>query len=102
MKTIVLAIALMTGAGMTTYAQQATTMNAPIERIAQQEDVFVKISFDDLNDNVKAAITKLAEEYNIKELAYNVEKKLTKVTLTSKADDSETEVILDDEGKTIQ
>lgn len=102
MKTIVLAIALMVGTGVTTYAQQEMSVNTPIESVAQQEEVFVKIAFDDLNDNVKAAITKLAEEYNIKELGYNVEKKLTKVSLISKADESESVVILDDEGKEVE
>lgn len=101
MKTMALAIALMLGVGMSTYALQEATAKTTIESVAQQEDVYVKISFDDLNSSVQSAITKLSEEYTVKELAYNVEKKLTKVTLISKADQSEKIVILDDEGKEV-
>lgn len=102
MKTVVLAIALMIGAGITTFAQAEVTEKATIENVVLQEDVYVKISFNDLNSNVQNAITKLSEQFTVKELAYNVEKKLTKVTLVSKADESEKIVILDDEGKTIE
>ncbi|WP_085534977.1 hypothetical protein [Massilibacteroides vaginae] len=102
MKTMVLAFALTLCAGISTYAQQDVAEKSTIEYVAQQEDVYVKISFDDLNSNVQNAITKLSEEFTVKELAYNVEKKLTKITLVSKADESEKIVILDDEGKAIQ
>lgn len=101
MKTMVLAIALMVGVGMTAYAQQEAPVKAAIENVAQ-EDAYVKITFDELNSNVQAAITNLSAENTVKDLAYNVEKKLTKVTLVSKTDESEKIVILDDEGKEVQ
>ncbi len=102
MKTMVLAIALLAGGGMSTYALQETSVDTTSISVTQQEDVYVKISFSDLNSNVQNAITKLSDKYTVKELAYNAEKKLTKVTLISKEDESQTVVLLDDEGKQIQ
>lgn len=99
---MVLAIALLAGGGMSTYALQETSVDTTSISVTQQEDVYVKISFSDLNSNVQNAITKLSDKYTVKELAYNAEKKLTKVTLISKEDESQTVVLLDDEGKQIQ
>lgn len=65
------------------------------------EDGFVEVKTEDLNDNVKKAIEAYSETDTVKTLAYNTEKKLTKVVFVSKADNSEKEVIFNDEGKEV-
>jgi predicted Zn-dependent protease len=68
---------------------------------AQQDDSYANINFEDLNEKVQQAVQKLIDRYDISSLQYNAEKKLTKVTATSKEDQSVKTVYFDDEGKEV-
>lgn len=63
---------------------------------AQQDDSYANINFEDLNEKVQQAVQKLIDRYDISSLQYNAEKKLTKVTATSKEDQSVKTVYFDD------
>lgn len=67
----------------------------------QQEDGFVNVKFEDLNEKVQAAVRSMLDQYDINVLQYDAEKKITKVTATNKEDQSEKIVYLDDEGKEV-
>jgi len=81
-----------------TMEQQAPT--AEIFAV-MQDDGFADVKFEDLNENVQKAVRSFTEKYDINSLQYNAEKKITKVTATSKEDQSEKIVYLDDEGKEV-
>ena len=68
---------------------------------AQQDDSYANINFEDLNEKVQQAVQKLIDRYDISSLQYNAEKKLTKVTATSKEDQSVKTVYFDDEVKEV-
>ncbi len=68
---------------------------------AQQDDSYANINFEDLNEKVQQAVQKLIDRYDISSLQYNAEKKLTKVTATSKEDQLVKTVYFDDEGKEV-
>lgn len=68
---------------------------------AQQDDSYANINFEDLNEKVQQAVQKLIDRYDINSLQYNAEKKLTKVTATSKEDQSVKTVYFNDEGKEV-
>lgn len=99
MKKIILAIALITSVGFFSEAKVQQDNDTMIETSVSQDDGFVTIKIEELNVKVQAAINSYSEEYNLKSLAYNVEKNLTKVTLESKDGQSSKTILLDDEGK---
>lgn len=68
---------------------------------AMQDDGFVNVKFEDLNEKVQAAVRSMLDQYDINVLQYDAEKKITKVTATNKEDQSEKIVYLDDEGKEV-
>ncbi len=74
---------------------------AAVGEVAQAQDEYVDVKLESLNAKVQAAINAYQEAYSTKSLAFNAAKNLTKVTLVSKADQSEKEVILDEEGKEV-
>lgn len=101
MKKIILAVAFIAGIGLFTEAkaQQGNETTVTIEASTSQDNEFTDVKIEDLNENVQATINGFSEEYTVKALAYNTDKKVTKVTLESKEDQSEKIVLLNDEGK---
>jgi len=66
-----------------------------------QEDGFVAVKLEDLNENVQKAINTYSETNTVKELAYNAENKQTKVTLVSNSDKSEKTIVLNNDGQEV-
>lgn len=100
MKSMMLAIAIVLGTSAFVNAQSSISENNAIVAISQtNDDGYVEVKFEDLNEKVQEAIKGYTELYDVTALAYNAEKKHTKVTLSLKADQSAKVVILDDEGK---
>ncbi len=62
------------------------------------DDGFVEVKLEDLNEKVQAAISALAEMYDIDAIFYNAEKQVTKVKVTSKEDQVEKKIYFDNEG----
>lgn len=103
MKTMMLAVALMMGVSAFAIEEMPVlperTMMTVVQVGQTTPDGFVPVKVEDLNEKVVAALKVYAETNDITALAYNAEKKLTKVSLTSKADGAQKVVVLDDEGK---
>ena len=64
-------------------------------------DEFKDVNLEDLSEQVREAINAYQEAYTTKSIAYDEATKQVKVTLISKADESEKVVILNEEGKEI-
>ena len=101
MKRVVLSVTIALGAIM--YANAAEyIVNANIGVVTfQEEDGFVEVKFEALNEKVQKSIKELEEVCNITDLAYNKDKKQTKVNLIVKENNAAKVVILDDEGKEV-
>lgn len=85
-------------------AEESMEQEAPSAEtfaVMQQEDGFVNVKFEDLNEKVQAAVRSMLDQYDINVLQYDAEKKITKVTATNKEDQSEKIVYFDDEGKEV-
>lgn len=84
-------------------AESTMQQQAPSAEIfaAMQDDGFVNVKFEDLNEKVQAAVRSMLDQYDINVLQYDAEKKITKVTATNKEDQSQKIVYLDDEGKEV-
>ncbi len=90
--------------GTSAYAGNVTsvendTVKVAVTQTTGDEDVYVDVKLEDLNEAVQTAIKGFMEDYDVKTLGYNTEKQLTKVTLSAKADQAEKIVILNDEGE---
>lgn len=103
---MILSLAVMAGVSVFANAGNVNgevfTNKAEIVASLDQEDGFVEVKLEDLNENVKKAVEAYSETDTVKTIEYNAEKKLTKVTLVSKADSTEKVVTLDDEGKEVK
>lgn len=64
-----------------------------------QDDGFVAVKVEELNEKVQATIVALGEAYQIDALFFNAEKQITKVDATNKDDQSKKMFYLDAEGK---
>lgn len=69
--------------------------------VSQDDDGFVTVKFDDLNENVQKAISALIQTYELNALEYNADKQVTKVKATSKEDQTEKTFYFDNEGKEV-
>ena len=67
----------------------------------QEDDGFVDVKLENLNEAVQGVILVLAEENDLTSLKYNAEKEVIKVVLSSKEDQSEKTVYLNNEGKEV-
>lgn len=106
MKKIVLTIAMVLGIctfvnAQVTPTKQATETTASTAVQTIHDDGFTKVEMNALNEKVQTAIKENYTDFTVKALAYNAEKKLTKVNLVSK-EGKETIVILNDEGKEVK
>ena len=67
-----------------------------------QNDGFVEVKLEDLNENVQSAIREIGNTYDISTITYSSDQKITKVKSKSKADQTEKVFKFDDEGKELQ
>jgi chromosome condensin MukBEF MukE localization factor len=103
MKKVILSIALAaSGIFTSTSVQAANTVNTtnekPIIEVTFDDDGFVDVKFEELNEKVQAAINALKETYDIDVIKYNAEKQITKVKVTNKEDQSQKKIYFDNEG----
>lgn len=102
MKKVILSIALIAGIVATANIQAANSINEqPIIEVTFDDDGFVDVKFDDLNEKVQEAVKGLAQDYDLNALKYNAEKQLTKVEATKKEDQSPITFYFDAEGKEV-
>ncbi len=100
MKLMMLAIAIVFGTSAFASVQSSSSENNATVAISQaNDDGYVAVKLEDLNEKVQASINGYSELYDVTALGYNADKKFTKVTLSLKSDGSIRVVILDDEGK---
>src|SRR5690606_27453316 len=103
MKKVILIIALVASLIAMSNVQEMNAMSEqPTTAIIWGDDGYVDIKFEDLTLAVQASVTSFKLEYDVKALKYNAEKKLTKVVLIKKDDQTAKTVYLDDEGKKVK
>ncbi len=102
MKKIILSVAIIAGVITTTSIQTADAGERPIVNVVYENDGFVDVKLEDLNEQVQTAINELTSEYDIQALKYSNEKKLTKVKLTKRDDQSSKTVYFSDEGEQVE
>ena len=103
MKKVILIIALVASLIAMSNVQEMNAMSEqPTTAIIWGDDGYVDIKFEDLTLAVQASVTSFKLEYDVKALKYNAEKKLTKVVLIKKDDQTAKTVYLDDEGKRVK
>ncbi|MDO5665234.1 MAG: hypothetical protein Q4G63_08270 [Bacteroidia bacterium] len=102
MKKVILSITLIAGIFATASIQATnSTFDQPIIEATFDDDGFVNVKFDDLNEKVQEAVRSLTQEYDFNALKYNAEKQLTKVETTKKEDQSQKTFYFDIEGKEV-
>ena len=106
MKKVILSIALAaSGIFTSTSVQAANTVNTtnekPIIEVTLDDDGFVDVKFEELNEKVQAAVRSLVQDYDLNALKYNAEKQLAKVETTKKDDQSQKTFYFDAEGKEV-
>ncbi|MDD4778401.1 MAG: hypothetical protein PHV53_08960 [Fermentimonas sp.] len=102
MKKVILSIALIAGVFAMTGLNTANAAEQPSIIITLEDDGFVDVKLEDLNEAVQNAIQEISATYDVKSIKYNNEKKITKVTASKKEDQSQKVFILDDEGKEVK
>lgn len=101
MKKVILSMALVAGVSFTTL-QASNVLNSSMVSISQtQDDGFVDIKFEELNEKVQAAVRTVNETYELNSLKYNAETQQTKVEATKRDDRSQKVFIFDNEGKEV-
>lgn len=97
---MMMAVALIVGT--TAFANVESTSTIDINEVSivqTNDDGYASVKLEELNEKVQATIQTYVETYEVAELTYHAERKLTKVTLVDRTDHSEKVVVLDDEGK---
>ncbi len=105
MKKLVFLITILLGIFVSTYARtsQETNTVQTFETMQQPGGTkYIGVRFDDLNPRIQATIDGYRGTYTVKALEYCMQKKLTRVTLVSKADKKERIVILDEAGTKVE
>lgn len=101
MKKIILSIAIIAGVITATHIQTVNAGERPIVNAIFDDDGFVDVKLEDLNEQVQTAINELTSEYDIQALKYSSEKQLTKVKLTKRDDQSSKTVYFNNEGEEV-
>ena len=102
MKKVILSFAIIAGIIATTNVQIVQAGERPIVNTVFEDDGFVDVRLEDLNEQVQQAINALSDEYDVQALKYNAEKQLTKVKLTKRDDQSSKTIFLDAQGKEVE
>lgn len=101
MKKIILSIAIIAGVITATHIQTVNAGEHPIVNAIFDNDGYVDVKLEDLNEQVQTAINELTSEYDIQALKYSSEKQLTKVKLTKRDDQSSKTVYFNNEGEEV-
>lgn len=102
MKKMILSFALIAGMFLITNLNVANASEKPSISIVTEDDGFVEVRLQDLNEKIQASINELTTEYDVKTLKYNEEKKLAKVVLIKKDDQSTKKVYFNENGEKIE
>ena len=102
MKKMILSIAVIAGMFLMTNLNVATASEKPSISIVTEDDGFVEVRLQDLNENIQTSINALTSEYDVQTLKYNEEKKLAKVVLIKKDDQSTKKVYFNENGEKIE
>ena len=102
MKKIILSIAVIVSMFLMTNINIANASEKPTISIVTEDDGFVEVNLQDLNENVQASINSFTNEYDVKSLKYNAEKQLTKVELIKKDDQTSKKVLFNDSGEKVE
>jgi predicted Zn-dependent protease len=103
MKKVILSFALIAGLGTLTSVNASIISNDEANVITVwQDNGFVNIPVDSLNEKVKAAVAAVAQEYELNSLQYNAQKQITKLEATNKSDKTVKTFYFDAEGKEIK
>lgn len=83
---------------------EAVEQEAPSAELSgvSQDNGFVVVKFEELNEKVQEAVRTLAATHDITSLKYDAEKAITEVKGTSKEDQSEKVVYLNAEGEVVE
>ena len=102
MKKVILSFAIIAGIIATTNVQTVQAGERPVVNTVFEDDGFVDVRLEDLNEQVQQAINALSDEYDVQALKYNAEKQLTKVKLTKRDDQSSKTIFFDAQGKEVE
>ena len=102
MKKMILSIAVIAGMFLMTNLNVATASEKPSISIVTEDDGFVEVRLQDLNEKIQTSINALTNEYDVQTLKYNEEKKLAKVVLIKKDDQSIKKVYFNENGEKIE
>ncbi len=98
---VALAVAACAFASAQAPQQQTTAKKAEATNVAQQDE-YKDVKIETLTPKVQEAVKAFEKTCTVKSIGFNETKKLTKVTLVSKADKSEKVAILDETGKEVK
>lgn len=103
MKRIILSIAISMGVftfvnAQTATAEQVNVQTTEAAAIQTDNDGYEEVKIETLNEKLQTAIKENYKTFTMKNLAYNAEKKLTKVTFVT-PEGTQKIVILNEEGK---
>jgi predicted Zn-dependent protease len=102
MKKVILSFAVIAGLGTITSVNASNISNHEANVIAVwQDNGFVDVTLDSLNEKVQASIIDVLQEYELNSLQYNAEKGITKLEATNKSDQTVKIFYFDAEGKEI-
>src|SRR5690554_8161689 len=102
MKKVILSFAIIAGIIATTNVQAVQAGERPVVNTVFEDDGFVDVRLEDLNEQVQQAINALSDEYDVQALKYNAEKQLTKVKLTKRDDQSSKTILFDARGEEVE
>jgi hypothetical protein len=106
MKRIILSIAISMGVftfvnAQTTPKEQVNAQTTETAAIQAANDGYKDVQIETLNEKLQTAIKENYKTFTVKNLAYNVEKKLTKVTFVT-PEGTQKIVILNEDGKEVK
>ncbi|MDR2921614.1 MAG: hypothetical protein LBV72_19895 [Tannerella sp.] len=102
MKRILLSAMVLMGIGSSAIASSVLNSETSISVVQTIQEDYKEVSLESLNIQVQAAIKAFNNAYEVKNLEYKEDAKLTRVTLTDKESKAEKVVILDDEGQEVK
>ncbi len=102
MKKMILSFVVIAGMFLMTNSNVANASEKPSISIVTEDDGFVEVRLQDLNEKIQASINDLTSEYDVQTLKYNEEKKLTKVVLIKKDDQTTKKVYFNENGEKIE
>ena len=102
MKKMILSIAVIVSMFLMTNLNIANANNQPVILNVTEDDGYVEVKLEDLNEKVQSAIQEISATYEVSNITYNVEKKITKVKAKNKADQTEKVFKFDDDGIKVQ